>query len=172
MIMHDKQDLTYLKWSHIRSSSGIAGSFLKSESILNSKKTYYKLSNYNSSMGVVGHECINEIIVARLLSILGVDHLEYDLIHADIEIENAIYTTYLCASTDFKQKGESKIALDDLYLSSCETNNLLDTSDSCTLLNCTRQNVSYLAKRSQLTPAKENVNGNLYLKGDVLRNMW
>lgn len=122
MIIQDKQDLTYLKWSHIRSSSGTAGSFLKSESILNSKKTYYKLSNYNSSLGIVGHECINEIIVARLLSILGVEHLEYNLIHADIEIENTIYTTYLCASTDFKQKGESKIALDDLYISSCETN--------------------------------------------------
>lgn len=52
------------------------------------------------------------------------------------------------------------------------TNNLLDTSDSCKLLNCTRQNVSYLTKRCQLTPAKENVNGNIYLKGDVLRNSW
>lgn len=62
------------------------------------------------------------------------------------------------------------LSLNDII--SFAPNNLLDTSDSCTLLNCTRQNVSYLAKRSQLTPAKENVNGNLYLKGDVLRNMW
>ena len=31
-IVMETQDLTYLKWSHIRSSSGTAGTFLKSES--------------------------------------------------------------------------------------------------------------------------------------------
>lgn len=119
MMSFEKQDLTYLKWSHIRSSSGTAGSFLKSESNLNKQKIYYKISNYDSSKGIVGHECINEIIVARLLTILGVEHLDYELIHADIQIENKIYNTYLCASTDFKNKGEHKIALDDLYIANC-----------------------------------------------------
>ena len=33
-IIKQTQDLTYLKWSHIRSSSGTAGTFLKSESIM------------------------------------------------------------------------------------------------------------------------------------------
>lgn len=114
-IITKTQDLTYLKWSHIRSSSGTAGTFLKSESILGRKKTYYKLSNFDAASGVIGHECINEIIVDRLLTILGVEHLSYQLIHADIEIEGRIYNTYLCASEDFKEKGESKIALDDYY---------------------------------------------------------
>ena len=85
-IILETQNLTYLKWSHIRSSSGTAGTFLKSESIINGKKIYYKLSNFDSVNGVIGHECINEIIVARLLTILGVEHLEYELIHADIEV--------------------------------------------------------------------------------------
>ncbi len=107
--------MTYLKWSHIRGSSGTAGTFLKSESTLEGTKTYYKLSNFDSINGVIGHECINEIIVNRLLTILGVEHLNYQLIHADIEIENKIHTTYLCASQDFKKRGESKIALDDYY---------------------------------------------------------
>ncbi len=31
-IVMETQDLIYLKWSHIRSSSGTAGTFLKSES--------------------------------------------------------------------------------------------------------------------------------------------
>ena len=31
-IVMETQDLTYLKWPHIRSSSGTAGTFLKSES--------------------------------------------------------------------------------------------------------------------------------------------
>lgn len=114
-IILETQDLTYLKWSHIRSSSGTAGTFLKSESTIEGKKVYYKLSNFDSVNGVIGHECVNEIIVARLLTLLGVEHLEYDLIHADIEIEGKIYNTYLCASEDFKKRGESKIALDDYY---------------------------------------------------------
>lgn len=114
-IWKEKQDLTYLNWSHIRSSSGTAGTFLKSESFLNGEKIYYKLSNFDPVDGVIGHECVNEIIVERLLTILGIEHLSYDLIYADIEIEGRIFSTYLCASKDFKKRGESKIALDDYY---------------------------------------------------------
>lgn len=114
-VIREKQDLTYLNWSHIRSSSGTAGTFLKSESSLYDKKIYYKLSNFDSVNGIVGHECVNEIIVDRLLTILGVEHLHYELIYADIEIEGRIYTTYVCASEDFKKRGESKVALDDYY---------------------------------------------------------
>lgn len=119
-IIREKQDLTYLQWSHIRSSGGTAGTFLKSESTLNGVKKYYKLSNFDPVKGVIGHECINEIIVDRLLTILGVEHLSYELIYADIEIENKIYSTYLCASLDFKERGESKIALDDYYRTNAE----------------------------------------------------
>ena len=114
-IITTKQDLTYLKWSHARNSSGTAGTFLKSQSIISGEKIYYKLSNYDSEKGIVGHECVNEIIVDRLLSILGVEHLEYQLIHADVEIDGKIYDTWICASKDFKQKGESKSALDNYY---------------------------------------------------------
>ena len=114
-IIKEKQDLTYLNWSHIRSSSGTAGTFLKSESLLNGEKIYYKLSNFDPVNGIIGHECINEIIVDRLLTILGVEHLHYQLINASIEIEGKNYDTYLCASVDFKKRGESKIALDDFY---------------------------------------------------------
>lgn len=114
-IVMKTQDLTYLKWSHIRSSSGTAGTFLKSESSINGKKIYYKLSNFDPVNGVTGHECVNEIIVARLLTLFGVEHLAYELVHADIEVEGRIYNTYLCASEDFKKRGESKIALDDYY---------------------------------------------------------
>ena len=114
-LIKDKQDLTFLQWSHIRSSSGTAGTFLKSQSTLNGEKKYYKISNFNSVDGIVGHECVNEIIVDRLLTILGVEHLSYELINADIDIEGKVYSTYLCASMDFKERGESKVALDDYY---------------------------------------------------------
>ena len=112
---YKKQDLTYLKWSHIRSSSGTAGTFLKSEETINGIKHYYKLSNFDPVKGVIGHECINEIIVDRLLNILGIDHIRYALINADIEIEGKVFQTYLCRSADYKAPGESKTALDNYY---------------------------------------------------------
>ncbi len=114
-IIHERQDLSYLEWSRIRSSSGTAGSFLKSQSNLDGNKKYYKLSNYDATKGVVGHECINEIIVDRLLGVLGVEHLEYELINADIIVDGRTINTYLCASYDFKKRGESKSALDNYY---------------------------------------------------------
>ena len=49
-------DLTYLSWSLSRSSSGTAGSFLKSYEEINEKKYYYKMYNYYSVRGVIGHE--------------------------------------------------------------------------------------------------------------------
>ena len=50
--------------------------------------------------------------------------------------------------------------------------NILDTTDSCNILECTRQNIAYMVKQQQLTPIKEEVKGNLYLKGEVLNNKW
>jgi hypothetical protein len=114
-IVKEKQDMVYLSWSKIRHSSGTAGSFLKSYSELGGKKTYYKLSNFDSVRGIIGHECVNEIIVDRLLEILGIEHLHYRLINADIMLGDKHYEVYLCASEDFKQYGESKIALDAYY---------------------------------------------------------
>ena len=114
-IIHEKQDLTYLSWSLIRSSSGTAGSFLKATDDLQQPKIYYKLSNYDGINGIVGHECINEIIVDRLLNILEIEHLHYDLIHADIDVDGKEMETYLCASKDFKAHGEHKVALDAYY---------------------------------------------------------
>ena len=111
-LMKEKQDLTYLSWSVYRNSSGTAGSFLKAYSELGGKKTYYKLSNFDKARGVIGHECVNELIVDRLLTILGIPHLSYQLIHADVSVDGRTHEVYLCASEDFKAKSESKTALD------------------------------------------------------------
>ena len=64
-IIHEKQDLRYLSWSLIRSSSGTAGSFLKATSELGNRKIYCKLSNFDPINGIVGHECVNELIADR-----------------------------------------------------------------------------------------------------------
>lgn len=114
-IIRDLQDMTYLSWAKVRHSSGTAGSFLKAYEETPDGKIYYKLSSYDAFRGVIGHECVNEIIVDRLLSILGIDHLSYDLIHARIIVDTEPIQTWLCASRDFKRRGESKIALDAYY---------------------------------------------------------
>lgn len=114
-VVLDKQDLTYLSWTKIRNSSGTAGSFLKAFSDLGGKKIYYKLSNYDAFRGIIGHECVNELIADRLLTLLEIPHLSYQLIHADVKIAGHVYEAYLCASEDFKKQGESKIALDTFY---------------------------------------------------------
>ena len=114
-IIAELQDYTYLSWAKARQSSGTAGSFLKSYDDAGERKTYYKLSDYQPGTGIVGHECVNEIVVDRLLEILGVSHLNYRLIHANVLIDGHIYETWLNASCDFKTPGESKIALDTYF---------------------------------------------------------
>ena len=121
-VIREKQDMTHLSWSKIRNSSGTAGSFLKAYSMLGGKKTYYKLSNFDKVHGVIGHECVNEIIVDRLLDVLGIPHLHYQLIHADVVIGGKPQEVYLCASEDFKQRGESKLALDTYWEAEHEEN--------------------------------------------------
>ena len=58
-IIKDRQDLTYLSWTRIRHSSGTAGSFFKAYSEIGGHRIYYKLSNYDMSNGITGHECID-----------------------------------------------------------------------------------------------------------------
>lgn len=114
-IIKETQDLTYLTWSIIRHSSGTAGSFLKAQSELDGKKLYYKLSNYDTVNGITGHESVNEIIADRLLDMIGFEHLEYTLIHADIKLDNKIINTYVCMSENFRNRNEDKVALDAFY---------------------------------------------------------
>lgn len=114
-IIHSLKDMTYLSWSLIRGSSGTAGSFLKSYEETPEGKIYYKLSNYDSFRGVIGHECVNEIIADRLLTVLGIPHLAYQLVHANILVDGQQQETWLCASKDYKQRGDRKISLDSYY---------------------------------------------------------
>ncbi|MBR0418888.1 MAG: hypothetical protein IJI66_06940 [Erysipelotrichaceae bacterium] len=114
-IIRDIQDLTFLSWSKVRNSSGTAGSFLKAYEETDEGNLYYKLSNYDPYHGITGHECVNEIIADRLLNLLGLEHLSYQLIHAKVNVDHKELITWLCLSRDFKMKNEDKIALDAFY---------------------------------------------------------
>ena len=50
--------------------------------------------------------------------------------------------------------------------------NVADTSATCRMLGCTRQNLTYMQDKGQLAPVKNDVKGNLFLKGDVIKNLW
>ena len=105
-VIQEIQDLRRLDWSKVRHSSGTAGSFLKSREMIRGVKWYYKLSDYDAYRGIVGHECINELIADRLLTILQIPHLPYQLIHARIQIEDKEIVTWLCRSKDYKRPDE------------------------------------------------------------------
>ena len=115
-IIHELQDLKYLNWIRTRKSSGTAGSFLKSYDDTGSRKKYYKLSDFDPVRGIIGHECINEIVAQRLLQLLEIEHLAYTLLHATVRIDEQDYETYLCESEDFKNDTEGKVAFEDYYL--------------------------------------------------------
>lgn len=114
-IVYELQDMRYLNWAKIRKSSGTAGSFLKSYDDTGRKKKYYKLSDSDPVKGIIGHECVNEIVVQRLLDLFWIEHLEYTLIHALITVEGKDYETWLCESEDYKTGNEGKISLEDFY---------------------------------------------------------
>ena len=115
-IIYGITDMRYLDWAKTRRSSGTAGSFLKAYDDTGKKKRYYKLSDSDPVNGITGHECVNEIVVQRLLDFFGIEHLEYTLVHALVTVEGREYETYLCESEDYKSNDEGKISLEDYYV--------------------------------------------------------
>ena len=109
------KDLRHLEWSKIRHSSGTAGSFLKAQDVVNGVHRYYKLSSYDTLTETFGNECVIEFIVDRVLSFLNIPHLSYDLIHANILINEVQRETYLCASDNFRKIDEYKTSFENYY---------------------------------------------------------
>lgn len=114
-IILELQDMRYLDWAERKMSPGTPGCFLKAYEEVNGKRLYYKLSNYDSYRGVFGHECVNELIVSRVMDILGVPHVEYKLIHAKIVIDGKEQETWISISENFRKDTEEKLAYDLYY---------------------------------------------------------
>ena len=108
-------DLTHLTWSLSRSSTGTAGSFLKSYEEIDGQKIYYKMSNYDSVRGVIGHESINEIVAQNIADLFHMEHLTYDLVYCKVKVSNNMFETWITCSEDFKQPGESKMTFETYY---------------------------------------------------------
>lgn len=61
------------------------------------------------------------------------------------------------------------LALDDFLC--FVKNNMVDSTESCAILECSRQNLAYLVAKNKLLPVKKDVKGNLYTRGNVLSNL-
>lgn len=114
-IIFDIQDMRYLDWAARKMSPGTPGCFLKAYEEVDGKRLYYKLSNYDSYQGVFGHECVNEIIVSRVMDVLGIPHVTYDLIHAKIVLDGRETETWISVSENFRKENEEKLAYDLYY---------------------------------------------------------
>ena len=102
-------------WSETGQTSASGGTFLKARTGVGANATYYKLSCYDSYRGVYGHECANEVVAARLMELLGIGHVRYALVHADIVVDGATYTTWLARSKSFRAQGGAKMAFDTFF---------------------------------------------------------
>ena len=74
------------------------------------------------------------------------------------------------ASVLYSAEGTVPLCADDFV--TFVQRGIVDTAKSCDLLECSRQNLSYMINHEQLLPVKKSVKGNLYTMGDVISNRW
>lgn len=79
-------------------------------------KYYFKTGYYSKKKkSFFGNECVNEVIVSRLLNILGIEHVSYEIVFGNINIENEIYKTQVVWCKDFCRVDETKIPINKYY---------------------------------------------------------
>ncbi|MDO4182192.1 MAG: hypothetical protein Q4E12_01080 [Coriobacteriia bacterium] len=109
------QDLTALQWRECYATPGTSGSFLKATQGSGTATVYYKASTFDRVNGFFGHECVNELVAARLMDILGVPHARYSLVHARVRVEGIEYETWVNASPSYRHSAETKQAFSQFY---------------------------------------------------------
>ena len=109
------EDLRHLDWTESSVTSATGGSYLKARTGQGSTAVFYKLSCYDEINGVYGHECVNELIAARLMNALCIHHVPYRLVHAVVRIDGQEHETWVSQSASFRKPNESKVALAQFY---------------------------------------------------------
>jgi len=72
------------------------------------------------------------------------------------------------AASDLIEKGELlPLQANDFY--GFVQKNVLDTTNACLLIECSRQNLAYLVKEKRVTPIIQGTKENLYTKGEISR---
>lgn len=109
-VVRTLQDYRAIKWSERANSSGTAGTYLKARVGAGTRARYLKLSRF-TGVEIDGSECVNEIVASRLMSLLGIEHLEYRLIHALVNVDGTEFETWFNTSKNFRRRGEQKMGL-------------------------------------------------------------
>lgn len=124
---------------------------------------------------VDGH--VKRVAFGNLSEVEDIDKiLKNKIIMSSVRVGTGGYSISFGNSIDIQadvlyNRGEDiPLTLNDFVLFA--QNNIVDTSDACDLLECSRQNLSYMVKTESVTPVRLNVKGNLYLKGDITKEMW
>ena len=86
-LVAELQDFRHLRWDDRTTTSGTSGTFPKARAGEGRARRYYKLSCYDSYRGIYGHECVNELLAARVMEHLGIPHARYRLIHGLVVID-------------------------------------------------------------------------------------
>lgn len=123
------------------------------------------------------NEVMKKIDLTKLVAVENLDKvLQNKMLLESVKIGTGGYSVTFNDSIDIPaevlyQSGETiPLSLRDFVMFA--KHNMVDTSEACDILECSRQNLSYLVKEERLEPIKMNVKGNLYLKGDVVENKW
>jgi len=106
-------DLRHLTWSRAAGSINSDGAFLKAVS--EDKSLYYKMSAYNSSQGVYGHEAVNELISYRVSKELGISVPSVSLTEALVRVDGEEFQTSLAVSESFKTAYDTRVAFENFY---------------------------------------------------------
>ncbi|MBQ9953860.1 MAG: hypothetical protein IJO87_00295 [Eggerthellaceae bacterium] len=114
-LITELKDLTHLTWDERATTSGTGGAFLKARDALHRTTRYYKLSCYDAYRGIYGHECVNELIVSRLLEALRIPHVSYRLVRARVLVDGVERVTWVSESESYRADDEKKQAFDVFY---------------------------------------------------------
>ena len=115
--MNGITDLTHLKWTYGKNSSGVAGVFPKATEECPKQRIYYKMSEYDpDEEKVIGHECLNEIYAQIVCDLLQIPHLHYDFLTAKVSFHGNEFITNIVKSVDFSGDHEEKMTLNHYYM--------------------------------------------------------
>lgn len=110
-------DLVDPDWHRLSEAGSSNGSLYKAAKIIDGAAHFYKMSMIIGRK-TVGHEAANEVIVSRLLDVLDISHIHYDLCRAKVRVKGEIFDTFVCESVDYKAPGIDSIPF-ELYCQLC-----------------------------------------------------
>ena len=106
-------DLRYLSWNDSESFGSSFGMLNKAEELTSDgHHYYYKLSRMQGS-AIVGFESVFEYIASRYFDVLGIPHVVYDILPANIHIRDKDIFALVCRSEDYKLPEDEAVPIEE-----------------------------------------------------------